>query len=226
MDQNKLQIFNDSRFGEIRSLIINGDPWFIGKDVADILGYSNPQKAIRDHVKDKHKTVNESFTVNGTAPILIDEAGLYSLVMRSKLEAAEDFQEWVTSEVLPAIRKTGTYGAGDHPLEYRLKAAEILSKCPKTNRAVVAHVLNIYIPDDLLFNRKTNPLNEFLGEIKDTITTKTPVKELWGKYLVWCYERVCNPISRIDFSRKLRSYFGGEIKAVKINRKTERILIL
>ena len=104
-----MQIFDNPKFGEIRTLTIDGEPWLAGKDVAEILGYSNPQKAIRDHIDEDDKTVNESFTVNGTQAILINESGLYSLILSSKLPNAKQFKRWVTSEVLPAIRKTGTY---------------------------------------------------------------------------------------------------------------------
>lgn len=97
----------------VRTVEINGEPRFIGKDVAERLGYSNPQKAIRDHVDSEDKTVNESFTVNGTPPILINESGVYALIFGSKLEAAKRFKRWVTSEVLPAIRKTGQYRQTD-----------------------------------------------------------------------------------------------------------------
>ncbi len=107
--RNELQIFDNPKFGEIRTLTIDGEPWLAGKDVAEILGYSNPQKAIRDHIDEDDKTVNESFTVNGTQAILINESGLYSLILSSKLPNAKQFKRWVTSEVLPAIRKTGTY---------------------------------------------------------------------------------------------------------------------
>ena len=107
--RNELQIFDNPKFGEIRTLTIDGEPWLAGKDAAEILGYSNPQKAIRDHIDEDDKTVNESFTVNGTQAILINESGLYSLILSSKLPNAKQFKRWVTSEVLPAIRKTGTY---------------------------------------------------------------------------------------------------------------------
>ena len=88
---------------------IHDEPFFVGKDIADILGYSNPQKAIRDHVDLEDKTQNDSFTVNGTAVVLINESGLYSLILKSKLTKAKKFKRWVTSEVLPAIRKHGGY---------------------------------------------------------------------------------------------------------------------
>lgn len=105
---NDIQIFNFEN-NEIRALNIDGKPYFVGKDVADVLGYSNPQKAIRDHVDDEDKTVNESFTVNGTKAVLINESGLYSLILSSKMPNAKKFKRWVTSEVLPAIVHKGVY---------------------------------------------------------------------------------------------------------------------
>lgn len=105
----QMQIFENTDFGEIRTINIDNEPWFVGKDIATALRYTNPQKAIRDHVDDEDKTVNESFTVNGTQGILINESGLYSLVLSSKLPSAKTFKRWVTSEVLPSLRKTGMY---------------------------------------------------------------------------------------------------------------------
>lgn len=106
---NELQIFNHPDFGEVRTVTINDEPWLVEKDVAQALGYQNPQKALRDHVDDDEKTVNESFTVNGTPAILINESGMYSLILSSKLPGAKEFKRWVTSEVLPSIRKHGAY---------------------------------------------------------------------------------------------------------------------
>ena len=106
---NELKVFQNSEFGTLRGVEIDGESWLVGKDVAERLGYSNPQKAIRDHVDDEDRTVNESFTVNGTMGALINESGLYSLVLGSKLPNAKKFKRWVTSEVLPAIRKHGGY---------------------------------------------------------------------------------------------------------------------
>lgn len=106
---NDLTIFESPEFGSIRTLTVDGEPYFVGKDVAEVLGYTNPQKSIRDHVDEEDKTVNESFTVNGTRGVLINESGLYSLVFASKLPTAKKFKHWVTSEVLPSIRKHGAY---------------------------------------------------------------------------------------------------------------------
>lgn len=108
-----LEVFKNEEFGEVRTVLINNEPYFVGKDVALILGYTNPQKALRDHIDEEDKTRNESFTVNGTQRILINESGLYSLILSSKLPNAKKFKHWVTSEVLPAIRKHGMYAIDD-----------------------------------------------------------------------------------------------------------------
>ena len=114
LKMNELKIFENEEFGQIRSIEIDGLPYFVGKDVAEILGYTNPQKAIRDHVDEEDKTLNESFTVNGTKGVLINESGLYSLILSSKLPTAKQFKRWVTSEVLPTIRKQGYYTADNN----------------------------------------------------------------------------------------------------------------
>ena len=102
--------FENKDFGEIRSLTINNEPWFVGKDIADILGYTNASKALSDHVDDDDKLNNESLSSLGQrGGWLINESGLYSLILSSKLPTAKKFKRWVTSEVLPAIRKTGEY---------------------------------------------------------------------------------------------------------------------
>ena len=124
---NDLQIFKNDEFGQVRTLTIDNEPYFVGKDVASILGYSNPQKAIRDHVDEEDKTLNELFTVNGTKGILINESGLYSLILSSKLPTAKKFKRWVTSDVLPSIRKHGTYMTDD-TLEKALTSPDFLIK--------------------------------------------------------------------------------------------------
>ena len=107
---NDLQIFKNEQFGSIRTLEINGEPWFVGKDVAEILGYSNPSKALIDHIDDEDKLNNETLSSLGQrGGWLINESGLYSLILSSKLPTAKEFKRWVTSEVLPSIRKHGLY---------------------------------------------------------------------------------------------------------------------
>ena len=107
---SNIKIFENPEFGSIRTVEINNEPRFVGKDVCDALGYPTSRKAPADHVKDSHKnSVTIRDGIGNPQKTIIDEAGLYSLVMRSKTEKAEAFQEWVTSEVLPAIRKHGGY---------------------------------------------------------------------------------------------------------------------
>ena len=86
-----LQTFDSEQFGKVRVVDINGEPWFVGKDIAAALGYQNPQKAVHDHVYPEDQTVNDSFTVNGTRGILINESGIYALIFSSKLPKAKDF---------------------------------------------------------------------------------------------------------------------------------------
>ena len=107
---SELQVFESQEFGKIRALEIDGNPWFVGKDVAEKLGYKLPRKAIIDHVDEEDKGVTKWNTLGGTQDIkIINESGLYSLVLSSKLPSAKRFKKWVTSEVLPAIRKHGAY---------------------------------------------------------------------------------------------------------------------
>lgn len=126
---NQMEIFKNPEFGAIRAVEIDGEPWLVGKDVSLALGYTNPQKAIRDHVDAEDRTVNDSFTVNGTAITLINESGLYSLVLSSKLPKAKQFRRWVTSEVLPTIRKHGAYMTREKLWEVATSPEALLKLC-------------------------------------------------------------------------------------------------
>ena len=109
---NEVQIFENAEFGKVRTIVKDGEPYFIGKDVADILGYAKPENAIATHVDEEDKT---STLIQGTGSnykskaIIINESGVYALIFGSKLPKAKQFKRWVTSEVLPSIRKTGSY---------------------------------------------------------------------------------------------------------------------
>ena len=108
---NKLQIFNSAEFGEIRTVTIDNEPWFVGKDVAEALGYSNTRDALATHVseEDKNTVVISDGKRGNPNQVVINESGLYALIFGSKLDSAKRFKHWVTSEVLPTIRKTGSY---------------------------------------------------------------------------------------------------------------------
>lgn len=125
---NEIQIFNNKEFGNIRTVNIDGEPWFVGKDVAEALGYSNSRKALADHVHDDDKGVTKCDTLGGKQDLtVINESGLYALIFGSKLESAKRFKHWVTSEVLPAIYHNGGYIQGQENLsDTELMAKAIL----------------------------------------------------------------------------------------------------
>lgn len=107
---NELMVFNNAEFGNVRTIEINGEPWFVGKDVAESLGYTNPTKAMQDHIDKEDLTFNETLKLSRqTGAWLINESGVYALIFGSKLPNAKKFKHWVTSEILPTIRKTGSY---------------------------------------------------------------------------------------------------------------------
>ena len=111
---NKLQIFTSEEFGDIRTVTIENEPWFVGKDVAEALGYGNSRDALAAHIDDEDKTIIQksdfpTLEIPNRGIVVINESGLYSLILSSKLPNAKRFKHWVTSEVLPTIRKTGSY---------------------------------------------------------------------------------------------------------------------
>lgn len=109
---NEITVFNNENFGDVRTVRIDDEPWFVGKDVAEILGYSNTRDALANHVDAEDKGVAKCDTLGGVQEMaIINESGLYSLILSSKLENAKKFKRWVTSEVIPQIRKTGSYHA-------------------------------------------------------------------------------------------------------------------
>lgn len=107
---SELQIFKNAEFGSVRTITVEGEPYFVGKDVAEILGYSNTRKALADHVDEEDKGVTKCDTPGGVQDLtVINESGLYSLILSSKMPNAKKFKRWVTSEVLPTIRRHGLY---------------------------------------------------------------------------------------------------------------------
>lgn len=151
---NKLKVFNNPEFGKVRTVEINGEPWLVGKDVAAALGYQNPQRAIRDHVDEEDKGVTEMVTPGGKQSVpIINESGLYSLVLSSKLPGAKKFRRWVTSEVLPSIRKTGHYTAKpmtDYQMEsIRVRKAQLLERLAKEYDGTYRQVLQAHATKEL-----------------------------------------------------------------------------
>ena len=131
MNENKLAVFSNPDFGEVRTLEIDGEPWFVGLDVATALGYSNTRDALAKHVDDEDKTtvaIRDTGSNYKSNAVIINESGLYSLIMSSKMEKAKEFKRWVTSEVLPSIRKTGAYSVtqtvSDKQLDVEMEKAK------------------------------------------------------------------------------------------------------
>ena len=114
---------------EVRAVVIDGEPWFVASDVCSALGHTNTSKAVADHVHDDDK-YNHSLGLPGKDPLMVNESGLYALIFGSRLEAAQKFKRWVTSEVLPSIRKTGSYSAApaSNKVAQGLESLEVLAR--------------------------------------------------------------------------------------------------
>lgn len=136
-----ITVFKKDEFGSIRTTSINGEPYFVGKDVATILGYSNPRDAINKHVDDEDKGVAKCDTPGGIQNLtIINESGLYSLILSSKMPNAKKFKHWVTAEVLPSIRKHGMYAKQellDNP-DLLISVAQELKAEREKNKALIA----------------------------------------------------------------------------------------
>nr|DAR86822.1 MAG TPA: repressor domain protein [Caudoviricetes sp.] len=132
---NELQVFENPEFGTVRTIIKDGEPYFVGKDVASILGYTAERNAIAAHVDEEDKLTHH-FSASGQdrKMTIINESGLYSLILSSKLPAAKKFKRWVTSEVLPSIRKTGGYNV-KHDDALQSKRVEIMERNARTRAA-------------------------------------------------------------------------------------------
>lgn len=170
--------------------MIDSEPWFVGKDVAIALGYTNPQKAVRDHVQEDDRGMNEMDTPSGRQTlVIINESGLYALIFGSKLESAKRFKHWVTSEVLPTLRRTGAYGMNENveqtvtvtetSSDIYIEASKIVAGCIEGNRPYVLNILRHLIPD---IGYEENPqISESPKKItevtvKEEMTTSKPQK--------------------------------------------------
>jgi len=145
--QNKVQIFENQEFGEIRVVEVDGQPWFVGKDVADVLGYANYRQALKSNVDKEDKGVHSMDTLGGKQKITtINESGLYCLILSSKLPTAKAFKRWVTADILPSIRKHGAYIVPDTLKRMREDQSfagdllKVLTDAQKINQALVGFV--------------------------------------------------------------------------------------
>lgn len=137
---NNIKIFENAEFGQVRTVMIDGEPWFVGKDVAVALGYEKPTDTVRKHVDEEDRGISKMETPSGMQETtIINESGLYALILRSKLESAKKFKHWVTAEVLPSIRKTGTYATNINLTE--IPIGEVASYLKAMDRVAVRQSL-------------------------------------------------------------------------------------
>ena len=165
----ELQIFKNESFGEVRTIIIDNEPWFVGKDVAEVLGYTNARKAINDHIDVEDKGVTKCDTLGGTQEMtIINESGLYSLIISSKLPKAKEFKRWVTSEVLPSIRKHGAYMTAEKLEEVILNPDMMIKLCTalkeEKDRNKELQLINSNLAVD---NNIMKPKAEYFDELVD-----------------------------------------------------------
>lgn len=165
----ELQIFKNESFGEVRTMIIDNEPWFVGKDVAEVLGYTNARKAINDHIDVEDKGVTKCDTLGGTQEMtIINESGLYSLILSSKLPKAKEFKRWVTSEVLPSIRKHGAYMTAEKLEEVILNPDMMIKLCialkEEKDRNKELQLINSNLAVD---NNIMKPKAEYFDELVD-----------------------------------------------------------
>lgn len=178
---SEIQVFNNPEFGEIRAVDLNGEPWFVGKDVAERLGYANPNEALTDHVDDEDKLNSKtlsSFSLNigQRGGWLVNESGLYSLVLSSKLPGAKRFKRWVTSEVLPSIRRNGGYIEGQETMSAEELMAKALVVAQQTLAAREARISQLTVQNTIM-----QPKAEYFDQLveRNTLTNfRETAKEL------------------------------------------------
>ena len=167
---NEIQVFNNPAFGEVRSVAIEGEPWFVGKDVAEALGYSNTRQALKTNVYDEDKDVHTVDTLCGTQKMtIINESGLYSLIMSSKLPSAKEFKRWVTSEVLPTIRKQGSYTVQQPmtPAQLIAAQAQVLVQMEEKMQALQAKTEAVQTQQSALAERVETAIKVFSRPSED-----------------------------------------------------------
>lgn len=198
---NDLQIFSNPEFGQVRTVEIDGQPWLVGKDVAEALGYKNPQRAIRDHVDDEDRGVTKTVTPSGEQEILIiNESGLYSLILSSKMPKAKAFKHWVTSEVLPALRRNGVYET--------VKAQQHIEQLEATNERLTAAIQSV------------STAKEQLAEIIDTRNDILKQRDDFKvAFLKWksLYGGACDRVRRADdLVQKAQAELDSRIDQLRI----------
>ncbi|MCM1439910.1 MAG: Bro-N domain-containing protein [Roseburia sp.] len=243
---NDLQVFNNAEFGSIRTVTIDGEPWFVGKDVAAALGYKDTADALKKHVDSEDK-LTRRFADSGQnrEMYIINESGLYALIFGSKLESAKQFKHWVTSEVLPILRKTGRYEIPEtaatvetieptRPLttDDYIRSANIAALAKKETLPYVLHFLTkagIEIPKVEEFKplAREFEVNTSVTEYLKGHDVENRVSgEVYRDYVDFCCWNNIEPLSHIVFSKQVNKLLNTRVVAVKICGKTTRMFRL
>ena len=242
---NNLQIFDSPDFGQIRTIQQNGEPWFVGKDVADILGYQNGSRDVNRHVDedDRRNYQNGTFESNRGLTI-INESGLYSLILSSKMPKAKEFKRWVTSEVIPAIRKTGKYEAmaqavpvDDEPatdftqLEFdqRIRIAAIIASCRRERLPLVAKVLSLDLEGMMPLmpahiTEAEQAAYRYISGVYDSLERDTPIQYFYSSYTKWCMEQNLLPLTKHGVTKVLKKYFPVQTVATSYYENGTRVM--
>lgn len=172
-----VQVFNNEEFGQVRTLEIDGMVYFVGKDVAEVLGYAKARNAIANHVDDEDKKdAPIQGDLGGTQMMtIINESGLYSLILSSKLPRAKEFKRWVTSEVLPTIRKYGSYVA---PTQTAVSTEDAFIQLFQTQKEIKQE--QAVMRDDIVYLKEEQPVNPAINQDLTKVRNKAVVKCLGG----------------------------------------------
>lgn len=228
---NAMQTFDSPEFGRLRILEQDGTLWFIGKDVADVLEYKNPRKAITDHVDEEDRRKQNIPTSQNVTLVaatwLINESGLYSLILSSKLPKAKAFKRWVTSEVLPSIRRTGKYEAtaqavpiNDEPVtdftqlefDQRIRIAAIIASCRRERLPMVAKVLSLDLEEmaplmPAHITEAEQAAYQYISSVYDSLKRDTPIQYFYTAYTKWCMEQNLQPLTKHGVTKVFKKYF-------------------
>ena len=217
---DNLQIFKNEEFGQVRTMLINNEPYFVGKDVASILGYKEPRSAVSKKVDEEDRGVSKIATPSGTQEMtVINESGLYSLILSSKLPSAKKFKRWVTSEVLPTIRKSGTYAITNTKVD-KLTDMEVETKLNNSQTRKANSLMRMHkqcndpIVKELLFKKAIETLT---GKKLIDNTRKTYSAEEIGKK----FGISANRVGRIANANNLKTEQYGEVVATEYNDKAQ-----
>lgn len=233
----KPTIFENEKFGSVRTMTIDNEPWFVGKDVAECLDYKNPRQAIITNVDEDDKGVHSIDTLGGIQKMtIINESGLYSLILLSHLKKAKEFKHWVTSEVLPSIRKTGGYGVTNNNAELLAEIISLRREVAEIKSLVIPTQSNYYLWKNSIATPLIKTISNILGlPIADTYKVIYDDMVLRGFNQSYAMNRFCNKykvnsVSTIDavadVDEYIRMFMDSANKFLEMNATTSDTLIV